>query len=291
MAATVFSLVKKGDLYRLSYLASNETTGLTNITAKVLKPDGTTGTTIPWNGTDPLLGFVEGTNGWYYTDIDTTSLDEGAWHYVVDSTTRKSPAATRIQVVDGTTLDDTVFENLMTNISTVLSDVQNVSSGLPAINVKLDDIKGVGFDTTDDSLDAIRNAINAYIGSGGTVPTLINALSMDISGVQTVVDGIQTDLDNPTDGLGALKTLIDAIQTDIDNGTYGLGAIKTAIDGNYNLLVDSGYGLSAIKDAVDLIISSGVTADLSSIKGVGYDVLTDGLKAISDRTQFGGIAF
>jgi len=290
MAATVFSLVKKGDIYRLSYLASGETTGLTNITAKVFKPDGTAGTTIPWNGTNPLLGFVEAVNGWYYTDIDTTSLDEGAWHYIVDSTTRKSPAATRIQVVNGNTFNDTVFENLMTNISTVLANVQDVSSGLPAINVKLDDIKGVGFDTTDDSLDAIRNAINAYIGSGGTIPSLINALSVDISGVQTVVDGIQTDLDNPTDGLSALKTLIDAIQADIDNGTTGLGAIKTAVDGNYNLLVDSGYGLNAIKTAVDLIISSGVTADLSSIKGVGYVEADNSLKAISDR-QFGGIAF
>ena len=31
--------------------------------------------------------------------------------------------------------------------------------------------------------------------------------------IDTVVDGIQTDLDNSTDGLGALKTLIDAIPT------------------------------------------------------------------------------
>ena len=34
--------------------------------------------------------------------------------------------------------------------------------------------------------------------------------------VKGVVDGIQTDLSNATDGLGALKTLIDANQTDLD---------------------------------------------------------------------------
>lgn len=52
-----------------------------------------------------------------------------------------------------------------------------------------------------------------------------------ITTVDTVVDGIQTDLDNGTDGLGALKVLIDAVQTDLDNGTDGLGALKTLIDG------------------------------------------------------------
>jgi len=73
----------------------------------------------------------------------------------------------------------------------------------------------------------------------------------EITTIDTVVDGIQTDLDNATDGLGALKTLIDAVPTaseiqtemeengaslldtirdDLDNGTDGLGAIKTAID-------------------------------------------------------------
>ena len=46
----------------------------------------------------------------------------------------------------------------------------------------------------------------------------------------TVVDGIQTDLSNATDGLGALKALIDTVNTDLSNGTDGLGALKTLID-------------------------------------------------------------
>jgi len=62
--------------------------------------------------------------------------------------------------------------------------------------------------------------------------------------VDTVVDGIQTDLSNGTDGLGALKalidtlttnvgtidTVVDGIQTDLSNGTDGLGALKALID-------------------------------------------------------------
>jgi hypothetical protein len=40
--------------------------------------------------------------------------------------------------------------------------------------------------------------------TAGDIPALVTT-------VDTVVDGIQTDLDNGTDGLGALKTLIDAL--------------------------------------------------------------------------------
>jgi len=49
-------------------------------------------------------------------------------------------------------------------------------------------------------------------------PTLLTStkagyIDHAISTVDTVVDGIQTDLNNGTDGLGALKALIDAIAT------------------------------------------------------------------------------
>lgn len=104
-----------------------------------------------------------------------------------------------------------------------------------------------------------------------------NATATDLATVDTVVDGIQTDLSNGTDGLGALKTLIDTvdtvadgikavtdvlpdsgalsslataaalttvdtvvdgIQTDLSNGTDGLGALKTLIDA-VDTVVDS----------------------------------------------------
>ena len=63
------------------------------------------------------------------------------------------------------------------------------------------------------------------------------ATAANLATVDTVVDGIQTDLSNGTDGLGALKalidtvdTVVDGIQTDLSNGTDGLGALKTLID-------------------------------------------------------------
>lgn len=52
------------------------------------------------------------------------------------------------------------------------------------------------------------------------------SVSADIATVDTVVDGIQTDLDNATDGLGALKALIDANQTDLDTIIANVAALN-----------------------------------------------------------------
>ena len=43
------------------------------------------------------------------------------------------------------------------------------------------------------------------------------ATAANLTTVDTVVDGIQADLDNGTDGLGALKALIDTIDTVVDS--------------------------------------------------------------------------
>lgn len=450
MASTVYSLVKQGDIYRLSYLSKNAITGLTNITAKVLTPAGIAGTTIPWDGSNPANGFVEGANGWYYTDINTTGLALGAWHYIVDHNILLAPAATRIQVFDGATMNDTAFEALMTSVGTAVSELQNGTYGLSALETRLDgiegatfssstdsleairdylsntilsaisgiknnvscatsvpeqviipasssitrrlyittygesgevnepdaaptvqafgptgtnvtdsyftqggsagdpipmtknadgqyyidmivestdtptmlnvkfswteatvarvrwddvslvgsstdvtsvlnDMKGATFNTSTDSLEAIRNALDSYLQNGGTIDTLIDTLTSDIAAVKLVVDGIQTDLSNSTDGLGALKILIDAIQTDLSNGTDGLGAIKAAVDANNLLLSDATYGLSALQQLISG--TGGLTTDLSDIKGTGFATGTDSLKQISDRIYAGGIAF
>lgn len=60
----------------------------------------------------------------------------------------------------------------------------------------------------------------ARIGAAGAGLTAIinevDANEAKIDTVDTVVDGIQTDLSNATDGLGALKALIDAVDTVVD---------------------------------------------------------------------------
>ena len=120
--------------------------------------------------------------------------------------------------------------------------------------------------------DANGKAVKAFNVVGHDVDGIGDAVAT----VDTVVDGIQTDLDNATDGLGALKTEIDAnetkidtldtvadgIQTDLDNGTDGLGALKTlidtadtAVDAVQTDLSNGTDGLGAIKTAVDAVSS------------------------------------
>lgn len=91
------------------------------------------------------------------------------------------------------------------------------------------------------------------------------SVTADVATVDTVVDGIQTDLDNATDGLGAIKTAVDGVQADLDNGTDGLGAIKaeTAL-----ILTDTGTTLDT---------------KLNDIQGATFSSATDSLEAIRDR--------
>lgn len=93
--------------------------------------------------------------------------------------------------------------------------------------------------------DAVADA------AGGVPISDTGGLNMD--GTDTAVAGIQTDLDNATDGLSALKTLIDALQTDLDNGTDGLGALKTLIDTVNTDLSNGTDGLGALKTLIDAL--------------------------------------
>lgn len=90
--------------------------------------------------------------------------------------------------------------------------------------------------------------------------------------IDTEIVALQTDLDNGTDGLGALKALIDAVPTAveiqaeieangasvidtirdyIENVTYGLSALKTLIDAVNTDLSNGTDGLGALKTLID----------------------------------------
>ena len=101
------------------------------------------------------------------------------------------------------------------------------------------------------------------------------ATATNLATVDTVVDGIQTDLSNATDGLGALKTLIDTVDTNVDSilvdtGTDGV-VVATASK--------TGYSLSAT--GLDLITQS-ATGVIEFAKAIWDRVLTSGTHNIAN---------
>jgi hypothetical protein len=91
--------------------------------------------------------------------------------------------------------------------------------------------------------DAMATALANYTAArAGYIDELAAAnLPTDISTIDTVVDGIQDDLDNGTDGLGALKTLIDAITAAGPTNTQmetARDAIITEVDANETKIDD-----------------------------------------------------
>lgn len=90
------------------------------------------------------------------------------------------------------------------------------------------------------------------VAVGGTAQTAGDLAAL-ITTADSAIDAVQTDLDNGTDGLGALKTLIDTVNTDLSNGTDGLGALKTLIDTVNTDLSNGTDGLGALKTLIDAV--------------------------------------
>ncbi|MCP3925058.1 MAG: hypothetical protein GY714_20970 [Desulfobacterales bacterium] len=150
---------------------------------------------------------------------------------------------------------------------------------LAKILVKADPAVPSQYDNSTDSLEAIRDNIDTLNAADQVdldaiiVGTITNATGADVATdvvavkgvvdsietkvdtVDTVVDGIQTDLDNATDGLGALKTLIDANKTVIDT-------IDDFVDGTTTTptAYRREYGVTQIKEvSITAAANAGVT--------------------------------
>lgn len=93
-------------------------------------------------------------------------------------------------------------------------------------------------------IDAIKNVTDQLPDSGALTSL---ATAANLSTVDTVVDGIQTDLSNATDGLGALKSLIDTLTGNVATVDTVVDAVKAITDN----LPDSG-ALTSIAQASDL---------------------------------------
>ena len=192
------------------------------------------------------------------------------------------------------------------------------SASLASVLGALTDAAAAGDPTTSDTLmQYIKQLINILIGTAGVVTfpaeaapasgvslaEVIRAIYVDVTGlngaamrgtdsaataanlvtVDTVVDGIQTDLSNGTDGLGALKTLIDAIPTTAMRGTDSANTttpptVAAVADGvwdelltgsSHNIATSAGKRLRQIEQA--FVHASGTVASVGDSHTITLD--------------------
>lgn len=183
MAAGSFVVIKRGDVYRLLYSAKNFQTGLSDVAALPYDPAGSVGSSIP-------LSEIAST-GIYYADWDSTSLAYGTWSFVIDSTSRPAKAYTRIQVVDGDTLNDTVFEKIDTMLDSVITALTTIEGKVDVIDGNVDDIEGevksstYGLSAIKSVVDAINSAVSGIQNNTQTTVALPEVLVIPGTGTNT----------------------------------------------------------------------------------------------------------
>lgn len=197
-------------------------------------------------------------------------------------------------------------------------DTAITDAGIVAL---LDDIQGTTFNTSTDSLRAIRDRGDAawITGGGGagltqqnvrdamkltptagvpatgsvdehldeinvdtgtSIPATLTTIEAKIDTVDTVVDGIQADLSNGTDGLGAIKISVDAIPTTAMRGTDG--ANTTAPDNSTIAAIK--VDTAAIRVDTDATIPASLATIESKIDVV--DINVDAVKVKTDKLTF-----
>jgi len=220
--------------------------------------------------------------GLYTIDFADTDLDtEGFFAYLV-TVTGCDQYSGIMYVSDWETNVDSILADTA-EIGTAgasLTDLGGMSTGMKAeVQQEGEDALAAYDPPTRTELTTDKNSIIAEV----------DASEAKIDTIDTVVDGIQTDLSNDTDGLGALKALIDAIDTIVD-------AIKDVTDqlpnaGALSDLATLADRLTATRAGyLDELASYNIPADVDTLKTY-CDILdnaTNGLvnlKAILDAIQ------
>ena len=202
-------------------------TGLSSFTVYRMRDGGT-----PAAMTTPTVTEVDATNmpGVYtlLVDEDTTigaGNDEEQLVFHITATGMAPVTLTvelfRPKYTEGSTLDTATIN---AQCDTAIADAALATASALA--------------TVDANVDAV------LVDTGTTIPDQITALNdLDAAGIRSAVGLASANLDTQ---LSTIDTVADGIQTDLDNATDGLGAIKTAVDA----IPTSNPAAAAIADAV-----------------------------------------
>ena len=269
----------------------------------VEKTDGTTAVTAITLTTGGTSDWTHKDGGYYEIEITAAQNAEEGIAYVRGVCTGVLPFESAHYNIVKTNIYDSWIKGtdvLQTDVTQLLGTawLAPTVAGTPDVNAK----QVGGTAQTGNDIGADVNDI--LVDTGTTLPATLTTIEGKIDTVDTVADGIQTDLDNATDGLGALKALLDTIDGIVDailvdTAVIGaLGAGLTAIPWNstWDAEVQSEVNdalvalnldhLLAVADADDVVDNSviaklaalGATADWSTFVNT-----TDSLQAIRDQ--------
>lgn len=141
-----------------------------------------------------------------YTEGST--LSAAAINAEVDTAISDASLATASALATVDANVDAILTDTGTTIPAQITGLNDLSSADVRAAVGL---ASANLDTQLSTLDTNVDAI--LVDTGTTLPATLSTIDGKVDTVDTVVDGIQADLDNGTDGLGAIKTAVDAIPT------------------------------------------------------------------------------
>ena len=225
--------------------------------------------------------------------------DEGTGYSLIISATEMEAAEIMVYIVDSATkvwLDEALKIETYGHASAMHAmDLDTTVPTVGEIQAEMEENAASILDSISDLLPgstiAAASDIPAMVGTdNAALATGLATHDGKLDTLDTVADGIQTDLSNVTDGLGALKALIDAVKTVAD-------AVQAKTD---NLPVDPADDsnidaqLATIAGYLDTEIAAIIT-HLTDIKGAGWtdenittmDALIDAIKAKTDDQPAG----
>ena len=262
------------------------------------------------NGTDglgALVGKLDTIDGKVDSIPTEDTYSQNVLHTDLDAYVNKDDWKANVSGIGGGSLDQATFDVRMLAVPDTTKDLfkGTGASGYTEANLH-------------SHLDSYTNKVDFKADVSGITFTL-TTIDGKVNIIDTVVDGIQADIDNSTDGLGALKNLLDAIPTDVmdqatfesrmagvssstkddfkaevsllSDGTNGLAALKSAlntISGYTDILDDGTDGLTAIRTAINSIpTSSPSAADIASAVGYSQNALVSAIQAMDASNQAG----
>ena len=166
--------------------------------------------------TSAALAIVDGNVDSILEDTNELQTNQGNW---LTATGFSTHSAADVWSVETRALTDKAGFTI-SGTKTTLDDLNDISSG------DVSTACGTALDTYDPPTATEMNARTLPSADYATAAAL-STHDGKLDTVDTVVDGIQADLSNATDGLGALKALLDQIVSDLESAYTDATSLTT----------------------------------------------------------------